>query len=718
MMLLGLALSVMQVTLLREALALSSGNELALALGLSVWLLGGALGAALGGWIPVRWAPAGLATAGGLALVAPAGALLLSRLTVPIFHLPPGELLSLGGQLADDLLVLGPVSLLSGAIFTLACRQPDVPAAKVYLAEAVGWLLGGIAGAWVLVTLPAVTIVVLLWPVTLLALGCLLPRRRKALLLLILPALASLPWSGRWDTATLAWRWPEQRVAGVVYAPHGQGVVLERQGQRAIYLNGRLALVPGEMQPAEELASLALLQSTRPRLSRVLLVGGLSGLLPVVLKFPVDAVTVVELDPALTRQVLSVADPATLAALRDPRVRLIYGDARRLAPSLGPWDAVLLNLPEPSTLDGNRYYTRECFTALRGALQPDGILAFSLPGAENYYGEALLGRNGSVYQALTDVFPHVAVSPLGTNYFLASPARVTLDWEELGRRLTARHPALSYLNPYVFPALLPPDGLADLPRQFHEFGVPANRDLQPIAFRYDLALTQRQEGGGTDRLVDALTAWPPARAALGLLLIIACGAGLAAVPWRRGCLRRALLYFPVTAMGFAGMALNVLLLLLAQVALGALYHLLGALMAVWMAGLALGARLTDRWAPRWVFAPLLVVILLLLGLPAFAASTPVLPGAVTLAALLILALLGGLAVGMIFPLMTRRLPEPGGLYAADLLGAAPAGAVCAVILLPAHGFPLTCLLLAIPLAVSLVLWAVSSRFGKAGVGEW
>ena len=452
----GLVMSITQVTLLREGLETSSGNELALALGLTAWLLGTAVGAAVGALLPVRWAKGALTVCGIIAVPLLFLALLTARSLPHLFGVAPGELLTLTQQLAGNALVYAPVCLLIGATFTLACRLQHISPRTVYLAEALGWLLGGAAGTWLLVDMQPFLIFSLLAVVLLTALLLLWEIRRLPLLVLIIGMVLVplLPWPARWERATLMRQWSAQRILASRYTPYGHGLVLARDGQLALYENGHLALVLPESQSAEELAHLSLLQLAHPQ--RIFLVGALGGLLPEVLKYPVQEVVVVEHDVRLTRQVLLPAlDPATRQALHDPRVHLRFGDGRRLLAHSGKWDAVLLNVPPPSTALANQFFTLEFFRQARRALTPGGVLAFALPGADDFYSDKLLQRNGAVYRALAAAFPRVAVSPLATNYFLASDAPLTLDSTELGRRLTARHIATQLVDAYYFASILP-----------------------------------------------------------------------------------------------------------------------------------------------------------------------------------------------------------------------------------------------------------------------
>jgi spermidine synthase len=692
LILFGLVFACTQVALLREALAAAGGSEPAVALGLTLWLLGTAAGAGLGSVIPARRARVGLAVLGLLAGMLPFGALLLLRGALRLLQVPPGELLTLAQQAGVLALALGPVCLCGGAAFTLACRLPEAPPRTVYLAEAGGWLLGGLLSTWGLVWLSPFLGQYCLLFLMLLAIDLLARPRVPLLAALGLPLLFAVHVPGQLEARSRAWLWPAQQVLACRYTPHGQAAVLDYGGQCSLYLDGHLAQTLPEPQTAEELAHLALLQPSLLR--RVLLVGGLGGLLPEVLKYPVGTVVLAEEDRAVTALAVAFADDATRAALRDPRVRVIYGDPRRTMTGWR-WDAVLAGVPPPSTLATNRFFTRGFFVDAYNSLYPGGVLAVSLPGSDNYYDADTLRRNGAVYRALAAVFPHVLLAPRATNYLLASDAPLCGDPVALGRRLEGRHIATTLVNADYFAYLLGPDDARALAARYA--ATPAvNRDLQPVAPLHDLLLWSKAEPGRLGTALARVAGWPPAATGALLLGCLLLGALLPA----GGRPRAAWRLLAVTAAGWTGMALGMLLLFLAGTALGALYSLLGALTALGMAGMALGAWTAGR-RPRPLWWPLAVCLLLLLALPLLAPLLAAWPFPAAVALLGVLEVLAGMTVGMVFPLAVADGSAPAAVYAADLLGAAPAALLTGALLLPIHGLTTACLLLAIVPAVGM-----------------
>jgi spermidine synthase len=726
--LLGWVIATSQTTLLREALAAAQGNELAIALALGQWLVLTAAGSAAAGLLPGRLSRRFLVA--GALLLGPAlfAALMTARGLPRIFSLAPGALLTLDEHVPGLLLTLAPVCLVGGASFTLACRLPGVAPARAYLAEAAGWLAGGVTATWLVETWQPFAVAAVLSVGAVLA-AALLLGRAWTLAAVGLAAVAVLGQRGLGsiESASLAWRWPGETIEASAYTRHGHVAVLLRAEQRALYEDGHLALVLPERQSSEELAHLALLQVPEPR--RIFVARGLGGLLPEILKYPVAEVALAEPEATLAEMEIEAADPATRQALRDQRVHMLTGDVRNLlrrnalawgagelrsprtiAGGVGDpprvpitkFDVVLLSTAEPSTLLASRLLTKESFAEARRALRPGGVLAFALPGAENYYSPELVARNGAVYKALASVFAHVVVTPLSTNYFLASDAPLSSDPAELARRLDRRKVTANFVDEYSLAVLMPEERVQFLSNRYRDAAVAASSDRLPTAYLQNLLVSGRVDPGWVaDLLRRALSLgfWP---LALGLAVLLLVAPALLAA---RGRQRAALLV--VSVVGFSSMASAVLILAVTQSALGDLHHLLGALLAANMAGLAFAAWGAGASRPRvWLWAALGLGLVVPALLPLLSRVSTQVPAGVMVAALLVASLAAGAAVGIAFRAALEKGTTPAATYVVDLLGAALAAPVVAAVALPGFGLDAACVLvalLAVPAALALAI---------------
>lgn len=156
-----------------------------------------------------------------------------------------------------------------------------------------------------------------------------------------------------------------------------QRIALTRSGDDLrLYLNGNLQFASrDEYRYHEALVHPALGRVARPR--HVLVLGGGDGLaLREILKHPIDDITLVDLDPAMTR--LFGTAPMLVAlnggALRDPRLRVVNADAFTwLRANRARFDAIIVDLPDPTSFSLGKLYSVSFYRELARALAPAGV---------------------------------------------------------------------------------------------------------------------------------------------------------------------------------------------------------------------------------------------------------------------------------------------------------------------------------------------------------
>lgn len=666
-----------QLVLLRELVGAFSGNELVMGLGLGCWLwltgagawLGGV--GAIGGRWPMRCFGAGLVA---VALVPLLQVLAVRGLRDVVF--PRGAAPGVGATVLGTAALLAPFCLASGALLTLACRLTG-RTARVYLADTLGSVAGGAAFSFLLarwldhcalLVLPALANL-------LLAAALAWPRRRRlavgaavgAALLAGSAALVDL------DARSTRWQHPGE-VVGRTSSPYGRLIVTRAAGQLTFYENGVPVIFSENTAEREEAVHFAL--SQRPDAARVLLVGGgVAGAAREVRRYGVATVTCVELDPRMIeagRRVL----PANFA---DPGfVEFVAADARQfIRRTAENYDVVILDLPDPSTVQLNRFFTVEFFAEVKRRLAPGGLFAFGLGRYGNFVSPELAQILASARRTAGLGFARVRMIPGERVWFLASDGPVDLD---IAAALERRGLALPWVNRHYLAVALAPDRLADLERAVALPGA-VNRDFQPVLCFLFLRHWLRQ------------FSLPPGLLGVGLLAALAFSvARLAPAP-------RVLF-----ASGFAASALEVVLLLVFQAGYGSLYHQVGLVVTTFMAGLAAGAwlataRAAEPAGPRRLsglaLALALVAAVLPLGVPLLAdLGTVAGQGALLGVTLLIAAL-----VGAQFPVAagggrSSAAPRAATLFSADLTGAAVGALVVSAWLIPVAGLTAVCLLTA------------------------
>ena len=175
--------------------------------------------------------------------------------------------------------------------------------------------------------------------------------------------------------------WAEDRfyADNVIYSassPYQRIVVTSSEGGTRLYLNGNLQFHSrDEYRYHEALVHPALAAHGAPR--RVLVLGGGDGLaVREVLRYPsIERVTLVELDPHITR--LFRAEPLlrrlNAEALHSPKVEIINADAFQwLESSDAMFDAIVVDFPDPTNFSIGKLYTRTFYELLERHLSASG----------------------------------------------------------------------------------------------------------------------------------------------------------------------------------------------------------------------------------------------------------------------------------------------------------------------------------------------------------
>lgn len=715
----GLVSLLGQIALLRELTVASYGIELIYLIGLGVWMLLTAAGALTGGRNPSIRRLAVLFLC--LALFLPLGVVFL-RASRFLLGGIPGAYLPFSRQMAALVIALLPAGLLSGLLFREAASlhvERGKTLAGAYGIESAGSLFGGLLATiclrYGLQNLPLVVACGLIAAVVSLFLfreRGIRPGRAVALILSVF-LIGVLYQAPAIDRRMTGWNHPGLIVAWD--SPYGRITATSLAGQVSVFMNDALAFESGGRE-AELFSHVTALQHPEPR--RILVLGGgWDGTLSELLRHRpvrIDAV-LLNLDPInrLRRHL-----PAEIrASLADPAVRVTRADPRQYLKNRGfAWDLILVGMPEPSSGETNRFYTREFFNQCAARLHPGGLVALRLPTAENLWTPQMTRRTASIYHALAAVFPEVLVLSGATTLMTASAAPLPRSPEILIDRLQERGFPTRLVSPLYIRYLFTNDRFIDVEKRLKETAVPENTDIQPACYSY--------------ALISWLSRFFPGLALADLPGIPVNAKGLEKTEWIIGWglliglpvlflgsrlrppRRRALL---AAVAGFTGVVIESVLILSYQSREGVLYQEIGLLLAAFMAGLAVGALVlrdlilgtgVRKKRTRWWGVALLSGYCVL----GFAISGIVIGGAaggLFLTAGLLAAtgfLVGGLFAYAGLCGVREQKKVIGPLYAADLIGGC-LGALCGSLLfIPFLGFTgtLTGMILLAALAFLLI----------------
>jgi spermidine synthase len=749
---------IVQVLFIREFMVVFLGSELCLGIIFASWLIGISLGAAIGARIIRRLEEIWLIfiVSQAVICVVPFFQIYFIRIIREILRIPPGEYISLAPLTASTFLLILPFSFMIGLIFPCASklsvgkadsvRKPGQgysslqqkwggflsngvknkaqQIGRVYILEAVGSLIGGLALTFYLIThfrpyetLSAISLLI--------SANCLIlslshknifSRVASTFYIILFLAFNYLLISGnvaKLDDLFIQKRWEAYHnhlvMTTSIDSLYQNIVVATKEDQYSLFSNGQYMLSFPDPYQSAVFAHFLLSQHSHPH--KVLLVGGgVAGTIGEILKHPVTLLHYVELDPRLIEASLPFLPLEDRKALEDKRVEVFYTDGRYYTKNAKEkYDMIILNLPDPSTAMLNRFYTLEFFEEIKEILNDDGIVVTGITSAVNYIGEEVGVYTSSLYHTLKRVFPYIIIVPGSKNYFFAAstPNVVTSDCEVLAERYQSRHISSDYFTPYHFTMLLPEERVKFIKRALEKKSdVRINTDSHPVTYFYNLVLWEifsgkRGEGNIFQNLSGGLT-W------FVFPLLVMFFVRIVYVLLKKERVSHHLKFnglLAIATTGFAGMALEIILLFAFQNTYGYVYQKVGLIVALFMLGLSLGGYLMNQlisgkernWIKILIINEFLICIYSLC-LPyittLFSASATI-----SLEYLFMILVVGaGLLTGLEFPLVSRIFIDhaevgtvAGWVDSFDHLGACFGAILTGTILVPLLGTYLSCL---------------------------
>lgn len=741
----GLSSIVAQIVLTRELLVVFYGNEVSIGLILGIWLLAGGLG----GWLLGRFSDR---ITNKLAVYI-SGQLLLSlfvlfsvfliRAIKPAFNILPGELTPLPVMVVSSLVILSPICLLLGFLFTLSCRILRVYSGEdvaqvgyTYVLEAVGAASGGLlCNLFLIKIFSSSNIVILLFTLNLciafwlfMYTNITLGKRfiLGACIIGLLAGLVFLKFTHKLETLDKQTKKTEWRGFNLVETKnsiYGNLSVTKRKDLYSFFNNGILMFTVPDTLTQEENAHFAMLQ--RPRAKRVLLVGGgSSGTLWEILKYPVEAVDYVELDPMLIELARKHLRSSEFFSLDEERVRIINTDGRLFIQKTDTlYDVVILNLPDPFTAQLNRFYTVEFFKMVEERLADGGVFGFGLTSSENYISEELSVFLSSIYSTLEEVFVDIKMIPGDTVYFLASakPELLTADHKELTRRLKEQNIQTTFVRDYYISSKLSRGRMAYIyDRVKKDYSAYVNKDFSPVSYYYDMVLWStyfKIDPKSFLKHIDRGFIYAIAAILYGIILL--CG-----VLGKRPARSKRSVLIAVATTGFSEISFEVIVIVAFQVLYGYLYYKLGLIITSFMIGLSAGGFLITRrinsvkrpynefikvQTAICLYPLLLPVVFFILHKTSHDFIRVFGSGVI----FTLLPVVAGFMGGLQFPLAnkiyfkeTEQLGRVAGLnYGADMIGSCTGALLVSAFIIPVVGINMACVLVALLNFSSLVILA-------------
>lgn len=741
----GLSGIAAQVLLLRELLISFYGNELTLGIILANWIVSEALGVFIAGKFIERSKNKANVF---IILQIIFSALLplsiyLSRTFKSLSGIPFGEAVGLYAILYLTFLTILPVGFSHGTLFSCMCkiyslyiRDSAGSIGKVYSWETIGSIFGGIILTYVFIPyLNSFQIVFILSIINLII--CLFFFRGTAkvlkyivLFLIFAMSIFSLKNGVSYiDKLSINKQWRPQKVLDYRNSIYGNIVVTKKEEQYTFFYNGIPVVTAPypDKQFVQEFGNLPLFFSKDPK-DILIISAGAGGLINEILKHPVKKVDYAELDPLIIRILKRYSSQLTQRELSDSRVNIANLDGRFFAKNtLNKYDIVLIGLSKPSDLTSNRLFTQEFFSLVKKRLNPDGIIALTLPGSLSYLSQELKDLNACILNGLKNSYAYVRIIPGDYNMFLASGSKSILEVgpDLITRRMGQGNIKTDILTPGYLDYRLNKQWVDWFERSLTGATRKINQDLKPVAVYQMLILWNKQFSARLTHIFRIL-----GNLSVGFLALLILGLTLALLYiFYQKTSATPVIVYSIATTGFFGMLANLVLIFSFQVFYGYLYHMIGILISIFMAGIALGSIFMTAGFKR-IKNELRLFIVLEASIIAFSYIM-----ALTLtrflwsahyASLIFIALffISGLLLGLEFPLAAKLYlgekeqvaSAAGILYGADLIGGWVAGVFGSIILLPVLGLFNTCLIIIMFKLSSLFLLTLTSRdtlFAKA-----
>lgn len=615
--LIGLTAISSEIILVREFLTVFYGNELSIGFLLFVWLMGGALGAAAGSFFyRIKEAPSGALTEKNaanllysetaLSLLIPAS-LALAKITRIIFGIGLGELVCLPVMLVWSLACIMPVSAVLGFMFVTGCYlykakegALEKKIAGAYFLESVGALAGGFLTTVILVRcfhnleIAFFLSILNLTAANLLARTFLAEQRVLKLslaILLLTFIIFSLGPVKMLDERLSGLKWRGATLIKNEDSIYGNVALARIAGQYTFFSNGLYMLSAPDKATAEEKVHFAMLSHPDPK--SVLLIGGGAGEeLSEILKYPVDKIIYVELDPLIIKMAKIYLNREPWYRLDNPRVNIINTDARFYVKTVNEkFDAALICLPDPYTAQINRFYTREFYEELKRILNDNGIVSFGVLSSENYISPEQAEFLRSLYATLNEVYPDVKIIPGDTAFFLASPAKNTidLDYNKLEKKRARENIETYFIRPFYLFSKLSKDRISYMDNLVGKgegkIKASINTDFNPISYYHDMVLWSAYQSFKVSRFFDAVRKLGFRKIFAAACIVLAILVSLAG---KKTDFKNAAVLFSLGTTGFSEMAFQLVIMLTFQIFYGYLYYKIGLIFTAFMAGLAAG----------------------------------------------------------------------------------------------------------------------------------
>lgn len=370
------------------------------------------------------------------------------------------------------------------------------------------------------------------------------------------------------------------------------------------------------------------------------------------------------------------------------------------------YDVIFIDVPDPTSLLLNRYYTRNFFQrAQKHFTDNSSLMAITLSSGTNFMTPELVEMNASVWKTFTQVFPFTILIPSEKNMFLGSKADVlTNNASELQLR-SKDYQSQWFTNAIIF------ERCNQLRKQQFFNAISGKGEVNmvsnPVAYLSAVSVW----ASIIDMNISSVLSWMRVHAGLifvlGIILISLLSFGASKLN-RISDVRADMQVFVISLVNFV---MQLVLLNLFQMQLGDIYFMVFLFTSLFMMGLTAGfvSRKKININISWLYvinAVLAVVVWLLFDVR--------MTGVVYMLFNVIFAFLEGSILAKLLDVKYRseKIQSGSSFYFLDSLGSMVGGLIIGVLLFPILGIRVSILVLVCLLIGNLLMQIKSHRFSN------
>ncbi len=701
-----------QVLLARTFMSVNGGSELAISIMLSGWLIWTGVGSFLYHLANKRFHTNGIILTSILLL----GPLLL--ITYSELWLFPQQAGLLQGEMLSPIhamwiafLILLPVCATQGILFT-AASQATGSAGYVYMLEGAG---SAVAGILATVLAPVVSdgvymgIFVLIS--SLLAYIFASSTKSRAMISLGGIGLIVTAWLLPVEVAKDFWNQPVKRLI-----PVHSGILaqIESSGQNALMMNGSVYASTNLSSNAERELAITI-ATTKPIPKRILVVGG-------------SLKSLIEANKSLGNLIKNTelwyfnADDELIDAEEDvfgidaaeANIKVHPIDFRRFVSrtNVGVLEDSLiwLRVGDPVSFGQNRLLSSDFFEMLERATNGKLTVAFSLGESANYlskFQKKYIARIGaSAIKALAPTCMKIFALDSYLLVFSSQSSECNKQYnpEHLWNRLKSVQATLNYVSLPLIEDAMSPSRTEPLRKEVEAFSGPVNSDMRPLSV-FEAIIQRAMHTNRNISKMQTLVETSNSNRNTVFILAAILGLVLLLVGKRAGG-STGLYAVLVLFMGITTMGAETAILFGFQLSEGIVYEWLGALISVFMVGIALGGWLASKTREIRLYTSILPASLVFIGMFASKYHTAAFSTKFAFPYLLLLGILsGGIFYQAAMNIEAKGISVRNSsaiLNTADHMGAA-IGAILVIFSLPLFGVPDTFVAMALLVASAVLM---------------